>query len=87
MGRGDPGVLQSLSIETGRTQGTTITLAGQDAAQQLVVTGRYASGQLRDLTPTVKYTVTPPGIVAVDGTGYLTALTEGQAELRRVRRR
>ena len=47
---GDPGTLKTLIIETGRLKDGGFTLAGRDAGQQLLVTGRYASGQLRDLT-------------------------------------
>src|SRR5688500_11320601 len=68
-GPGDPGTLQQLVFETGRAQGAGITLAGRDAARQLVVTGRYSSGRLRDLTRHVKYEATPASLVDVDATG------------------
>ena len=38
---------------------------------QLVVTGKYSTGQLRDLTSTVTYEVAPEGIVTVDTTGLV----------------
>ena len=76
-GLGDPGALQAITIETGN-----FALAGRDAVRQLVVTGRYASGQLRDLTRAVAYEATPPGIVQIDGTGLVTPLKEGKATIR-----
>ena len=38
-------------------------------------------GQVRDLTRQVKYGVVPPDVVAVDATGYVTALRDGQATI------
>ena len=49
-GLGDPGKLISLKIETGRAKDGVISLAGRDAAQQLIIIGVYDSGQTRDLT-------------------------------------
>ncbi|MFO1019293.1 MAG: hypothetical protein U0903_01125 [Planctomycetales bacterium] len=45
------------------------------------MTGEYASGQLRDLTRQVKYTVEPQGIVAIDETGMATPQTDGHATI------
>jgi hypothetical protein len=81
-GLGDPGTLQALVIETGRSTTNGITLAGRDAGQQLIVTGRYSSGQLRDLTRQVKYEATPAAVVGVDATGFLTAQQEGESIVR-----
>src|SRR5438309_515319 len=75
------GPLQSLTMETGRSQDSSFTLAGREAWQQLVVTGRYATG-LRDLTGAVVYETVPPGVVAVDVSGLVTPLKEGQAVVR-----
>src|SRR5688572_4336670 len=74
-----PAIPQSLSIETGRAKNGAITLAGRDAVQQLVVTGKYASGQLCDLTRDVKFAANPVGIVQVDSAGLIAPLKEGQA--------
>ena len=57
-----------LTIETG---GTPVVLAGRDAARQLVVTGT-TDGRPRDLTRQATYTVSPPGVVAVDAGGCVT---------------
>ena len=78
-GLGDPGKLNSISIDTGRTVDGSFKLSGRDAAQQLVVTGHYDSGQSRDLTRSSKITVAPAGIVNVDETGYVTPIKEGEA--------
>jgi hypothetical protein len=43
------------------------------------VTGVYDSGQSRDLTRKVTYQASPPGIVTVDATGYITPVAEGEA--------
>lgn len=80
-GLGDPGQLKSVAIETGRLVDGRFVLAGRDAAQQLVVTGQYATGQTRDLSHTVKYALTPPGIVDVDASGYVTPVKEGEATI------
>src|SRR5688500_14102224 len=71
-GLGDPGQLQKVTVDTGRSKDGVFQLAGRDAAQQLVVTGSYSSGQERDLTRTAKYAANPAGIVSVDETGYAT---------------
>jgi len=79
-GLGEPGTLQALSIETGRAaKDGSLTLAGRDSGQQLLVTGRYSSGQLRDLTHQVKYEASPADIVSVGAGGYVSALKEGKA--------
>jgi hypothetical protein len=80
-GLGDPGKLQSLTIESGRAQDGGFTLAGRDSWQQLLVTGQYSSGQMRDLSRQVTYEAAPAGIVAIDGTGLVTPVQEGQATI------
>src|SRR5437870_3504247 len=77
-GLGDPGKLQSLTVEIGgRKDG--FRLAGRDASLQLIVTGQFASGQARDLTRSVTYERSPAGLVEVDATGLVTPLKEGKA--------
>jgi Protein of unknown function (DUF1549)/Protein of unknown function (DUF1553)/Bacterial Ig-like domain (group 2) len=80
-GLGDPGALQKIVVQVGRTDNAAFVLAGRDAAQQLVVTGEYASGQTRDLSRNVKYQAQPENIVQVDATGYVTPVAEGEATL------
>ena len=47
-----PGELKSMSVETGRARAGEFVLDGQDATQQLLVTGHYAGGQSLDLALT-----------------------------------
>lgn len=80
-GLGDPGQLQSIAIETGRMKDGLVTVSGRDAGQQLVVTGTYSTTQTRDLSRKVTYTVSPPEILSVDASGWLTPLKEGDATI------
>src|SRR2546430_1231722 len=50
-----------------QAQPATVTLDGPRAVQQLIVSGRYADGSLRDLTPFFEF--------SLDGT--IAAMTEG----------
>jgi hypothetical protein len=78
-GLGDPGALNTIAVETGREREGATILSGRDAAQQLVVTGQHATGQVRDMSRTVTYSAAPDGIVKVDATGYVTPIAEGEA--------
>jgi hypothetical protein len=80
-GLGDPGALQSLKIDTGRATDGVFKVAGRDASQQLIVTGNYATGQVRDLSRKVTYTATPDGIISIDATGWATPIKEGEATI------
>ena len=80
-GLGDPGPLQSLAIDTGRSADGRFDIAGRDASQQLLVTGIYAAGQVRDLTRQVTYTTDPAGIVEIDATGWVRPFKEGEATI------
>ncbi len=80
-GLGDPGKLQSIHIETGRTIDGRFILNGPDAAQQLLVTGAYSSRQTRDLTRQAHYSSVPAGIVTVDPVGMVAPLKNGNAEI------
>jgi hypothetical protein len=77
----DPGALKSLHVETGRTIDGTFSLDGPDASQQLVVMGRFASGQARDLTRTVSYEVRPAGVVEVSESGFVIPRADGAATI------
>jgi hypothetical protein len=74
----DLGPPQSIALETGKDKGR-LTLAGQDAVHQLLVTGRYAGGAVRDLTGAVRYQASPAGVVHVDESGLVTPLKESEA--------
>ncbi len=78
-GLGDPGQLQSITLETGRIQDGVVVIAGRDAGQQIVVTGMYSSGQTRDLTARVSYSASPEGIVRIDASGWVTPIAEGRS--------
>lgn len=77
-GLGDPGQLTALKLEPS-TDGQPLSLRGRDARQQLLVTGIYSTGQLRDLTRSVQYQVQPADVVQIDATGYVTPLRDGVA--------
>jgi hypothetical protein len=74
--------LQVLSIETGRTVDGHFLLDGPDASQQLVVTGRLASGQERDLTRAVAYDVQPAKVAEVSSTGQVLPRGDGIATIK-----
>ncbi len=76
-GLGDPGKLNEVRIE----QPFSLLLRGRDARQQLVVTGVYSSGQHRDLTTQVAYSVAPAGVVKVDSSGFVTPTGNGRATI------
>lgn len=80
-GIGQPGKLQALQIETGRSVSDEFLLDGPDVSQQLAITGRFSSDQVRDLTRTVTYTVQPKGIVEISATGLALPLADGSATI------
>lgn len=79
-GLGDPGKLQALKIEP-VADGQALLVRGQDARPQLFVTAEYDSGQKRDFTRQVQYTVAPEGIVAIDASGIVTPILDGEAKI------
>lgn len=81
-GLSEPGALTSVSIETGRNPGGKFLLVGDASSQQLVVTGRFDSGQSRDLTRSVAYQIQPAGIVGVDANGLVRPLANGSAAIK-----
>src|SRR5262245_37203754 len=62
-------------------QPESIRLSGPRAAQQLVVTGRYADGTERDLTPFAFVTVESPDIVAIRPGNFLESHKDGKTTL------
>ena len=76
-GLGDPGALVELVVEApGRG-----LLRGQDARQQVLVTGKFATGQLRDLTRDVRFSTEPPGLARVDETGVVFPMVNGKTRV------
>ncbi|HEX3724821.1 MAG TPA: hypothetical protein VHV08_01200, partial [Pirellulales bacterium] len=80
-GLGDPGQLLEVQIGSGRSQEGLITLDGQDARQQLVVTAKFSTGQLRDFTSTASYQAEPAGIVAIEKSGLVVPQADGTATI------
>ena len=72
-GLGPAGELLSLTFE--QTGGEV--LRGRDARLQLIVTGKYSSGQSRDLTRNVTWAFSEPGIVEITEDGFVTPLADG----------
>lgn len=76
-GLGPAGNLAALQFETTSPP----TLSGADSRRQLLVTGRYSSGQLHDLTNDVSYAASPAGIVQIDSSGFATPLADGEVTI------
>ena len=69
----DVGVAVGLAFESG----ATAVLRGRDAQRQLVLLATFAGDQVRDVTRQATYSCAPAGIAAVDSTGMLTPLADG----------
>jgi hypothetical protein len=80
-GLGDPGQLLEVQIDTGRSVDGGFVLDGQDSRQQLVVSGKFSSGQQRDLTSAVTYEVAPEGIVSIEKSGLVIPRSDGTATI------
>jgi hypothetical protein len=70
------GELQSLSVAPGK-----VVFRGADQVQQLVVTGHYANGGVRDLTAQTAFRVGDPQVVRLEAGGLLVAVGNGAAEV------
>src|SRR5262249_12719944 len=66
-----------LKIEPG-----TVALHGTRTSAQLIVTGRYSDGSLRDLTNLCRYETLDPAIIQVSPAGTVRPLGNGQAMVR-----
>src|SRR5437660_2315509 len=58
-----------------------VTQRGAGQVQQLVITGHYANGGVRDLTRHVKYRATNAGIARVDANGLVTTVANGSTDV------
>lgn len=76
VGAGEPARLKSLSIDPGE-----VVLAGARAQQQLLVTGHYDDGSVRDLTAKATYQSSRTSVVLVDESGRLRPLANGGASV------
>jgi hypothetical protein len=63
-------------------QPATVQLSGPHSMQQLVVTGRYADGNVRDLTAVCDVAIETPGIVEVEENLFLQPKKNGATALR-----
>src|SRR5437762_3097134 len=61
-------------------QPAAVTLTGPRAVQQLVITGKYADGTVRDLTAFAAWRVEQPGLVEISD-GFLTPVKNGTSAL------
>jgi YD repeat-containing protein len=68
------GVPSALEVEP-----AAVTLSGIRDARQLVVTGRYADGPVRDLTSVAEVRAEPAGVVEVQEGGFLRPKKNGTA--------
>ena len=68
--------LAAIAVSPARFQ-----LEGPRSTQQLLVTGRYADGSLRDLTRDARYRLDQPGRLAVDADGLARGLANGAVRL------
>jgi len=62
-------------------QPETIRLSGPRAMQQVIVTGRYADGSQRDLTPYCTWSAEIPDVVTVAGGGFVQPRKDGSTHL------
>ncbi|MCA9113759.1 MAG: DUF1549 domain-containing protein [Planctomycetaceae bacterium] len=60
----------------------SIVLDGPRASRQLLVTGHYADGTLRDLTRLAEWQIADPAVFHVSAGGLVTGRGDGRAELR-----
>ena len=67
---------------TAKDAGKAATLIGPDARIQLVVTGTFPGGALRDLTGGVKFSSAPEGVISIDKNGRVAPLKDGKAKIR-----
>lgn len=77
---------KSLPIGSGDLQGLSaltdkFKLRGAGQVQQLVITGHYANGGIRDLTRQTKYRPADATIVRIDAKGLVTAVANGTSEI------
>jgi len=62
-------------------QPAQLSLSGPRATGQLVITGVYADGTVRDLTHFAEFNIQGDAIISVDGDRFITALKTGGASL------
>jgi len=75
--RSADGSIASVRLEA--TGAPTLTLRGEGARQQLLVTGKLETNAERDFTRQASYQATPEGVVKVDAQGVVTPIADGTA--------
>ena len=73
-GLGPAGSLSAVEFE----RPEDVVLRGPNDRAQLVVQGRYSSGQVHDLTHEVTYRLSPPDIVHIEPGGFVVPLRDGE---------
>ncbi|MCH8829549.1 MAG: DUF1553 domain-containing protein [Planctomycetes bacterium] len=76
-GLGPAGTLLGLEFEPAGEP----LLHGPDSRRQLVVTGKYSSGQRRDLTRTVAFSLSKTGVVEMGEGGFLKPMGNGEVTI------
>jgi hypothetical protein len=59
-------------------QGESIAIRSRDARQQMIATAVHADGTLADATRDVKWSVSDPSVLSVDGTGMAIPAADGE---------
>ncbi|MFO1092048.1 MAG: DUF1549 domain-containing protein [Planctomycetaceae bacterium] len=72
-----PGPIQTVKIEPAAT-GDAVVVRGRDARQQLIVSAVHADSLQTDITRSATFASEPAGIVAIDATGLVTPLADGE---------
>jgi hypothetical protein len=65
----------------GSAKAPALTLKGKHSGRQMMVTGKTGAGNEYDLTRQVVYRVSPTNIVAIDASGWVTPLADGNAQI------
>ena len=73
-GLGPAGNLQAIQFEPG----APLLLQGPNSRAQLVLSGKYSSGQIHDLTDQVTYQATPSGVIQIGSDGFVTPVADGE---------
>jgi hypothetical protein len=63
-------------------QPQAVSLSGPRTIQQIIVTGIYADGSMRDLTPFAELSAESPGVALVQSDGLVTPEKEGEVVIR-----
>ena len=59
----------------------SVTLSGDRSSQQLLVTGQYADGSMRDLTPFCEWVVSDPERMAISTHGLISGQHDGKGDI------